>query len=201
MSQGKQQAVYEEVPVPSSALRIAALAISTALAHAEHPLPAEARTTPLHCSVRGVSGGERKRVSIAEARITRASLVAWDNSTCGLDASTALGYACSLRRLTTLQRARDHRDAQPGLRETIYEFDRVLVMDNLQGRCVDYGAVGDARAYIEGLGYYAPGRQTTADLLTGLMDLHEVQFPPGCEATVPGRPPRCRAGAQGAARR
>ncbi|KZP05878.1 hypothetical protein FIBSPDRAFT_877055, partial [Athelia psychrophila] len=93
MSQGKQQAVYEEVPVPSSALRIAALAISTALAHAEHPLPAEARTTPLHCSVRGVSGGERKRVSIAEARITRASLVAWDNSTCGLDASTALGYA------------------------------------------------------------------------------------------------------------
>ena len=35
-------------------------------------------------SVRGVSGGERKRVSIAEAMITKASTQMWDNSTKGL---------------------------------------------------------------------------------------------------------------------
>lgn len=34
--------------------------------------------------VRGVSGGERKRVSIAEMLTTRANLQAWDNSTRGL---------------------------------------------------------------------------------------------------------------------
>jgi ABC-type multidrug transport system ATPase subunit len=38
--------------------------------------------------VRGVSGGERKRVSIIEALTTRASVFCWDNSTRGLDAST-----------------------------------------------------------------------------------------------------------------
>lgn len=38
--------------------------------------------------VRGVSGGERKRVSIIETLTTQASVFCWDNSTRGLDAST-----------------------------------------------------------------------------------------------------------------
>lgn len=38
--------------------------------------------------VRGVSGGERKRVSIIETMATRGSVFCWDNSTRGLDAST-----------------------------------------------------------------------------------------------------------------
>src|SRR4051812_35841041 len=50
--------------------------------------------------VRGVSGGERKRVSIAEVMATRARVQCWDNSTRGLDASTALDYVKSLRVMT-----------------------------------------------------------------------------------------------------
>ena len=42
---------------------------------------------------RGVSGGERRRVSIIETLATRASVYCWDNPTRGLDASTALEYA------------------------------------------------------------------------------------------------------------
>ena len=38
--------------------------------------------------VRGVSGGERKRVSIVECLASSASVFCWDNSTRGLDAST-----------------------------------------------------------------------------------------------------------------
>ena len=38
--------------------------------------------------VRGVSGGERKRVSIIETMTTRGSVFCWDNSTRGLDASS-----------------------------------------------------------------------------------------------------------------
>jgi ABC-type multidrug transport system ATPase subunit len=37
--------------------------------------------------IRGVSGGERKRVSIVECMATRGSVFCWDNSTRGLDAS------------------------------------------------------------------------------------------------------------------
>ena len=50
--------------------------------------------------VRGVSGGERKRVSIAEMMTTRARVQCWDNSTRGLDASTALDFAKGLRIMT-----------------------------------------------------------------------------------------------------
>jgi ABC-type multidrug transport system ATPase subunit len=37
--------------------------------------------------IRGVSGGERKRLSIIECLASRASIFCWDNATRGLDAS------------------------------------------------------------------------------------------------------------------
>ena len=50
--------------------------------------------------VRGVSGGERKRVSIIECLATNGSIFCWDNSTRGLDASSALDYTKAIRSLT-----------------------------------------------------------------------------------------------------
>ena len=48
--------------------------------------------------VRGISGGERKRVSLAEAALCGSAVQCWDNSTRGLDSSTALGFIQTLRR-------------------------------------------------------------------------------------------------------
>lgn len=47
--------------------------------------------------VRGVSGGERKRVTIAEATLSNAPLQCWDNSTRGLDSANAVEFAKTLR--------------------------------------------------------------------------------------------------------
>lgn len=52
--------------------------------------------------VRGVSGGERKRVSIAEVTLSQSGLQCWDNSTRGLDSATALGFIKILRLATEL---------------------------------------------------------------------------------------------------
>lgn len=52
--------------------------------------------------IRGISGGERKRLSIAEQMATGSSVNMWDGSTRGLDASSALDYAKSLRVQTNL---------------------------------------------------------------------------------------------------
>jgi ATP-binding cassette, subfamily G (WHITE), member 2, PDR len=52
--------------------------------------------------VRGVSGGERKRVSIAEAALSGAPLQCWDNSTRGLDSANALEFCKTLRMSTDL---------------------------------------------------------------------------------------------------
>jgi ATP-binding cassette, subfamily G (WHITE), member 2, PDR len=47
--------------------------------------------------VRGVSGGERKRVSIAEVALSQSPLQCWDNSTRGLDSATALEFIKTVR--------------------------------------------------------------------------------------------------------
>lgn len=52
--------------------------------------------------VRGVSGGERKRVSIAEASLGGSPLQCWDNSTRGLDSATALEFVKTLRLSTDI---------------------------------------------------------------------------------------------------
>lgn len=54
--------------------------------------------------IRGVSGGEKKRVSIAEVLTSRASVQCWDNATRGLDANTALTYTQIMRALTDVSR-------------------------------------------------------------------------------------------------
>jgi ABC-type multidrug transport system ATPase subunit len=54
--------------------------------------------------VRGVSGGERKRVSIAEVLLSRSPMQCWDNSTRGLDSATALEFVRTLKLATDLGR-------------------------------------------------------------------------------------------------
>ena len=52
--------------------------------------------------VRGISGGERKRVTIAEAALSAAPLQCWDNSTRGLDSANAIEFCKTLRMSTSL---------------------------------------------------------------------------------------------------
>jgi ATP-binding cassette subfamily G (WHITE) protein 2 (PDR) len=47
--------------------------------------------------VKGVSGGERKRVSLAEAALSGSCLQCWDNSTRGLDSANALEFCRTLK--------------------------------------------------------------------------------------------------------
>ncbi|KAG5359982.1 Protein SNQ2 [Yarrowia sp. C11] len=118
--------------------------------------------------VRGVSGGERKRVSIAEALATRASIFAWDNATRGLDASTALEYSQAIRATTNiLNNASFVAIYQAG--EHIYNlFDKVTVL--YSGRQIYYGPADHAKDYFQRMGYECPARQTTAEFLTAVTD-------------------------------
>ncbi|KAK9322267.1 ABC-2 type transporter-domain-containing protein [Lipomyces orientalis] len=118
--------------------------------------------------IRGVSGGERKRVSLAEVMAGRANLVSWDNSTRGLDASTALEYTQTIRTVTNLlKNTALVAIYQAG--EHIYRlFDKVTVI--YAGRQVYFGPASKARAYFERMGYVCPSRQTTAEFLTAVTD-------------------------------
>ncbi|KAK8054005.1 ABC-2 type transporter-domain-containing protein [Apiospora saccharicola] len=135
---------------------------------------------------RGVSGGERKRVSIAETLASKSTVMTWDNSTRGLDASTALDYARSLRIMTDISnRTTLVTLYQAG--EGIYELmDKVLVID--QGREIFSGPAKEAKQYFIDLGFECPDRQTTADFLTAVTDPIERKFRPGFEGKAPKSP-------------
>ena len=127
--------------------------------------------------VRGISGGERKRVSIAEMMISSACVLAWDNSTRGLDASTASDYAKSLRILTNVYKTTTFVSLYQAS-ETIYsQFDKVLVIDS--GRQVFFGPAKEARKYFEDLGFKEKPRQTTPDYLVGCTDQFEREYKEG----------------------
>ncbi|KAM0307410.1 hypothetical protein ACHAPM_000125 [Fusarium culmorum] len=116
--------------------------------------------------VRGVSGGERKRVSIIETMATQGSVFCWDNSTRGLDASTALEYTKAIRAMTDVM----------GLASvvTLYQagngiydlFDKVLVLD--EGQQVYYGPLKEAKPFMESMGFICQHGANVADYLTGV---------------------------------
>jgi len=136
--------------------------------------------------IRGVSGGERKRVSIAEAMITRASSQFYDNSTKGLDASSAREYVEALRVLTNMTNICTMA-ALYQVGESLYElFDKVLVMDG--GKCAYFGDTKHAVQYFKDLGFESPDRWTSADFLTSVFDQHERQIAKGSEDKVPRSP-------------
>lgn len=116
--------------------------------------------------VRGVSGGERKRVSIIETLATRASVYCWDNSTRGLDASTALSYTKAVRAMTdVLGLASIVTLYQAG--NGIYDlFDKVLILD--AGKQIYYGPMKEARPFMENLGFVCREGSNVADYLTGI---------------------------------
>ncbi|CAN8098395.1 unnamed protein product [Discula destructiva] len=127
--------------------------------------------------IRGVSGGERKRVSIAEMLITNACILSWDNSTRGLDASTALDFVKSLRIQTDLYRTTTFVSLYQASENIYREFDKVMVIDG--GKQVYFGPADKARAYFEGLGFAPRPRQTTPDYVTGCTDEFEREYAPG----------------------
>jgi len=96
--------------------------------------------------VRGVSGGERKRVSIAEMLVTNACVLSWDNSTRGLDASTALDFVKSLRIQTNLYRTTTFVSLYQASENIYRQFDKVMVIDG--GKQVYFGPADKARAYL-----------------------------------------------------
>ena len=136
--------------------------------------------------IRGVSGGERKRVSIAEAALSQAPLQCWDNSTRGLDSANAIEFCKTLRTGTQLlgQTALVAIYQSP---QAAYDcFDKVLVL--YEGRQIYFGPCNEARKFFMDMGFEPPERQTTPDFLTSLTSPQERKAKQGFENRVPRTP-------------
>ncbi|KAL0957046.1 hypothetical protein HGRIS_003145 [Hohenbuehelia grisea] len=147
------------------------------LAHARKTLVGDA-------SIRGVSGGEKRRISIAEVLSARPSITCWDNATRGLDSSNAIELVKLLRKATTkLSLTTIMSLYQAG--NTLYEqFDKVCVI--YEGQMAYFGPASSARQYFIDMGYTPAPRQTIADFLVAVTDPVARKIRPG----IPIRPPQ-----------
>ena len=133
--------------------------------------------------VLGISGGERKRTSIAEMLVGSSPVQCWDNSTKGLDSANALAFTRTLRQaaeavgsvaIVTLYQAS----------EDIYQnFDKVLLL--YEGHQIFFGSVHTARSYFTNLGFVPTQRITTSDFLTSLTNPPERVIRDGYAYRVP----------------
>ncbi|QIW96862.1 hypothetical protein AMS68_002380 [Peltaster fructicola] len=136
--------------------------------------------------VRGVSGGERKRVTIAEAILSGAPLQAWDNSTRGLDSANALEFCKTVRIGTELGGAAAMVAIYQAPQSAYDVFDKAIVL--YEGRQIFFGKTSEARGYFERLGFECPARQTDADFLTSMTSPQERVVRSGYDGKVPRTP-------------
>ncbi|SPO05125.1 probable ABC1 transport protein [Cephalotrichum gorgonifer] len=136
--------------------------------------------------IRGVSGGERKRVTIAEAALSYSPLQCWDNSTRGLDSANALEFCRTLRTQADVMGCTSAVSIYQASQAAYDIFDKVIVL--YEGRQIFFGKTDEAKAYFEELGFVCPVQQTTADFLTSMTSSQERIVQPGWEGKAPRSP-------------
>ncbi|XP_022981414.1 ABC transporter G family member 25-like [Cucurbita maxima] len=115
--------------------------------------------------IRGVSGGERKRVSIAHEMLIDPSLLILDEPTSGLDSTTAHRLVMTMAGLARKGKTIITSIHQPSSR--VYQtFESVLVMS--EGRCLYYGKGNEAMSYFESIGFSPSFPMNPADFLLDL---------------------------------
>jgi len=117
-------------------------------------------------NVRGVSGGQRRRVTLGEAMQGHTPVACADEISTGLDAAVTydickaivdFSKAAMTTRVVSL--------LQPGP-ETFALFDEVVLLS--EGYLVFAGPIEDVIAYFEALGYFMPATMDVADFLQGV---------------------------------
>ncbi|KAL0692675.1 hypothetical protein Bca4012_059855 [Brassica carinata] len=100
--------------------------------------------------IRGISGGERKRVSIGQEMLVNPSLLLLDEPTSGLDSTTAARIVATLRSLARGGRTVVTTIHQPSSR--LYRmFDKVLVLS--EGSSIYSGDSGRVMEYFGSIGF------------------------------------------------
>ncbi|XP_011095241.1 ABC transporter G family member 9 [Sesamum indicum] len=115
--------------------------------------------------LRGVSGGERKRVSIGQEMLMNPSLLFLDEPTSGLDSTTAQRIVHTLRELAEGGRTVLMTIHQPSSR-LFYMFHKVLLLSD--GNPLYFGKCSSAMDYFSNIGFSPSVPMNPADFLLDL---------------------------------
>jgi ABC-type multidrug transport system ATPase subunit len=123
------------------------------LTKARHTIVGDAKT-------RGISGGERKRLSIAVEMINSPSIIFLDEPTSGLDSTAATSLVENLRDLANAGKTIVAVIHQPS-QHVFSQFDDLLLLS--EGKQMYYGPIDQVRSYMTNLGYKPQPETGTAE--------------------------------------
>ncbi|KAA8521077.1 hypothetical protein F0562_011770 [Nyssa sinensis] len=115
--------------------------------------------------VRGISGGEKKRVSIGQEMLINPSLLLLDEPTSGLDSTTAQRILTTVKRLATGGRTVITTIHQPSSR-LYHMFDKLMLLS--EGCPIYYGPASTALEYFSSIGFSTSITVNPADHLLDL---------------------------------
>ncbi|MBA0580779.1 hypothetical protein Gorai_022983, partial [Gossypium raimondii] len=133
--------------------------------------------------VRGVSGGERKRVCIGNEIIINPSLLFLDEPTSGLDSTTALRTVQTLQDIAETGKTVLTTIHQPSSR-LFHKFDKLIVLG--KGSLLYFGKASEATDYFSSIGCSPLIAMNPAEFLLDLANgnLNDISVPPELEDRV-----------------
>ncbi|DBA84895.1 TPA: transcription factor [Trebouxia sp. C0004] len=113
--------------------------------------------------MRGVSGGQRKRVTTGELLVGPAKAMFLDEISTGLDSSTTFQIVRSLRHFAHIREASLLTALLQPTPETYQLFDDIMLLS--EGNLVFHGPREYVVPYFQSLGFYVPERKAVSDFL------------------------------------
>lgn len=118
---------------------------------------------------RGISGGEKKRVSIGVELVTNPRMIFMDEPTTGLDSFTAFKLVQIVSNLAQEEAKTVIMTIHQPRESILFLFDKILLMS--QGRMVFFGPPQSALDHFESLGYACPIFQNPANFFIDMISI------------------------------
>jgi ABC-type multidrug transport system ATPase subunit len=118
--------------------------------------------------IRGLSGGQKRRLTLGLALLTKPKILLLDEPTSGLDAAAAFEILKLLKRLAGTKRIAIAATIHQPSSELWNMFDRVCFLS--QGEVIYNGSGKESVAYFANLGYQCPSFSNPADYILSLIN-------------------------------
>ena len=120
---------------------------------------------------RGISGGQKKRVSIAIELVAQPKVLFLDEPTTGLDAFTVQSIIESIKRIAVMEQQIVILTIHQPRPDVMMMFDKIFLLT--QGKCVFFGDLADALEHFSSLGYECPSLMNPADYFIDLITIDD----------------------------